>query len=117
MSKANIVEVLFTMEASEETMAAVKAVKANPFNPEGNSCNNVGYALSDLSIPVTGSFMDSINGRSIPLLTITEAAIPGITTISGINNLRNPAKIIPFCASFKFLAANALWVMYWLNPQ
>ena len=56
--------------------------------------------------------MDSANDGSTPWFTITKAAIPGITTIKGINNFRNPAKTIPFCASFSDFAAKALCVMY-----
>ena len=37
---------------------------------------------------------------------ITYAIIPGITTIRGINNLRNAANAIPFCDSLRLLAAN-----------
>lgn len=35
------------------------------------------------------------------------AAMPGITTSNGINNLMKPANNIPFCASLTDLAANA----------
>ena len=37
-----MVEVEFSIEAKEETTAAVKAAKAMPFKPVGKSCNNQG---------------------------------------------------------------------------
>ena len=42
-----MVEVLFSMEASEETIAAANAARINPFNPAGINLEiNQGYALS-----------------------------------------------------------------------
>ena len=42
MSIVKIVDVEFSIEAREETTAAVKAAKAIPFKPVGKSCNNQG---------------------------------------------------------------------------
>ena len=41
-----IVDVEFSIEANEETIAAVSAAKAKPLSPTGSNCNNHGYALS-----------------------------------------------------------------------
>ena len=46
-----MVDVEFSIEASEDTIAAASAAKASPFTPTGtNSCNSHGYALSDGSV-------------------------------------------------------------------
>ena len=37
--------------------------------------------------------------------------------ITGISSFRKAAKITPFCASSRLLAASARWMMYWLKPQ
>ena len=37
-----MVEVEFNIEANEETMAAARAAKANPFRPTGKNCINQG---------------------------------------------------------------------------
>ena len=42
MSIVKIVDVEFNIDANEETIAAVKAAKAKPFNPAGKKCNNQG---------------------------------------------------------------------------
>ena len=42
MSMVKIVEVEFNIEARDETIAAVRAAKASPLKPVGNSCNSQG---------------------------------------------------------------------------
>ena len=72
-----IVEVEFNIDAREDTIAAVRAAKAKPLIPAGTKlCNSHGYASSG-GLIADGS----------PLVS-TKAAIPGITTIKGIINLR-----------------------------
>ena len=41
-----MVDVEFSIEAKEDTMAAAKAANAIPFKPVGKNCNSHGYALS-----------------------------------------------------------------------
>ncbi len=45
-----MVDVEFSIEANDDTIAAAKAAKATPFKPVGKNCNNQGYALSACSI-------------------------------------------------------------------
>ena len=46
MSMVKIVDVEFSMDANDETMAAASAANARPFSPVGKNCSNHGYALS-----------------------------------------------------------------------
>ena len=78
-----IVETLFVIDASEDTIAATKAAKIIPLRPTGISVIRLGYAWSGLA--KSG--------------TISTAAIPGNTTIKGISSFRKAANAIPFCAS------------------
>jgi len=42
---------------------------------------------------------------------------PGKTMIMATTTDNIAANSKPFCASFRFFAANARWMMYWLHPQ
>ena len=69
----NIVEALLIIAASDETIAAIKAANTNPFIPDGtNRFRSHGYASSGFAI---SAFRKN-------------AAIPGITTRTGIRSLR-----------------------------
>src|SRR3546814_9417946 len=101
MSSVKMVSIELILEAVEAMIAAISAAKTRPSSPVGSSAIIDGYASSGLE-------------RSGARMT---AAMPGSTMITGISSLRKPANTTPRCASAKLLAANARWMIYWLNPR
>ena len=91
-----MVDVEFSMDASDDTMAAVNAANARPLRPVGKNWSNHGYALSaserEGMFWVAPSPSPDITAGSF---TITNAAMPGSTTTSGKINLRPAAKRMP----------------------
>ena len=95
-----MVEILFTLPASEATMAAVNAATDKPFNPVGKKVRSLNRRhLYHLPIVVNAIFIQnkSCNTRQ--------------HTITGINNFKKPANKIPVRAVCRS-APNALCVMY-----
>lgn len=43
-----MVEVEFSIDAKEDTIAAARAAKATPFKPTGKNCNNQGLCFISL---------------------------------------------------------------------
>ena len=94
MSIVKMAAVLFNILARDDTIAATRAAHARPFMPVGAKfLNNHGYALSAVVI------VPESPSASPGFLNSTYAAIPGMTTMTGMRILRYPAKRRPFFAS------------------
>jgi len=94
MSNVNMVEVLFSIDANDETIAADSAANIMPFNPVGIKLEiSHGYALSFRVVPSLDVNALVASGFSV---NITYAIIPGTTTMSGIIIFNAAANAIPF---------------------
>ena len=81
-----MVEMEFIIDARDDPMAAIRAAKTRPRRPSGISDISDPYVLSDTASSDSLSIM--------PFCAKYSAAIPGITTITGISSFRKAAKTV-----------------------
>ena len=94
---------LFSIESSDDIIAAINATNIRPAIPGGsNFFINIGITVSPSSIPVP------YRARAIS---------PGVTTSTGMNALKPAAKSIDALACHSFLADRVRWMMVWLPTK